>query len=413
MKKKCLKFKTVLFVFSFMFFFLATLLSLKTNASAICTGKYSCFMFNVGGVGGDCTYSPELVINPNGTYTYDTSNGTWKVENGKLYLSNAKLWGAGTIESNNRVVFNYQYKGLKQVVTYLNQYCSANSNGSVSSVGGAEKTMSTRNESSANEAVSSGNTATGGKGKYVPTVSIKTISYNNMNYTIFDGVDKIGQKMSVLAGANGVVILSVNRMKNQVKTQNGYINKYYKKPLYQIYFYPDAAAKTLAFRLLKDGSGLSYYDVGGKIIIYRYKNGSSIGGALNNSEIQNFGISMASASQFPGGGVSKIVYVKLKGGRYLYVFEAVNGLIYFVTDGKKIANNPSTILFGIIKKIGGKSEPFNIFEASPLKNGNFIVGIFRHRGGIHKLYFQFDNLRHRLEFGTLHPQKNLYYVSIP
>lgn len=252
-----------------------------------------------------------------------------------------------------------------------------------------------------------------GSGGYVPTVSVKTMKFKNNKYTIFKGVDKVGQNIGVLVGKNGIAILSLERMKSQVKAKGGYLNNSYKKPLYQVYFYPDAGTNTLAFRVLKNGSGLSYYDAEGKVIIYRFKDGSRMGGPLKNSRINALGASMDAFPQPSGGGVSKTAYVKLKGDRYIYSFESVDGLIYFVTNGKKSTKDAGTFLFGVLEKTGSKYKAVKIFKVSPLKNGNVVIGLFRHEGGNHELYFQFDNLRHRIEFGTIRPKKNIYYVPMP
>ncbi len=88
-------------------------------------GHYRCWSYNVSGGGGSCRLAPPLVLNSDGTYQMSSEKGTYKVQDGKLVLSASKIRGPGKLEGGNRIVFEYDFKGMHHTVTYLCQGCGA------------------------------------------------------------------------------------------------------------------------------------------------------------------------------------------------------------------------------------------------------------------------------------------------
>ena len=84
-------------------------------------GTYRCRSYNVGGAGGRPPVgTPPLVLNANGTYSMSSEHGTYTVKGDTLVLSQSKIRGAGKL-NGNQVVFEYDFKGLHHVVTYVKQ----------------------------------------------------------------------------------------------------------------------------------------------------------------------------------------------------------------------------------------------------------------------------------------------------
>lgn len=77
------------------------------------------------GGGGTCRLAPPLVLNSDGSYRMSSERGTYAVKGGKLLLSESKIRGPGRLEGGNRIVFEYDYRGMRHTVTYLCQACGA------------------------------------------------------------------------------------------------------------------------------------------------------------------------------------------------------------------------------------------------------------------------------------------------
>ncbi|OGA30326.1 MAG: hypothetical protein A3I01_19900 [Betaproteobacteria bacterium RIFCSPLOWO2_02_FULL_65_24] len=102
---------------------LALLACVAQPAQAQAPGQYRCWSYNVSGGGGNCRLAPPLVLNADGTYQVSSEKGRYKVQDGKLVLSESKLRGPGKMEQGNRIVFEYDYNGMHHTVTYLCQSC--------------------------------------------------------------------------------------------------------------------------------------------------------------------------------------------------------------------------------------------------------------------------------------------------
>lgn len=96
----------------------ATAATAKPSRASV-PGTYSCWSMNVGGAGGKCT-SPALVLQKNGRYQVGSEKGTFQVKGTQIILSKSKLRGPGTLSDDGlQIRFQYKYRGLDQVVTYL------------------------------------------------------------------------------------------------------------------------------------------------------------------------------------------------------------------------------------------------------------------------------------------------------
>lgn len=357
------------------------------NAYGIATGKYTCFSFNVGGVGGSCTYMPQLTLKPDGSYQYDTSEGHWSIQNNKLVLSKAKTWGRGEILASNKVVFKYYYRGLLQVVTWVCMNCR-------NQVSEPSKPASTPSVIRLNSLR-----------KFVPTIEVKTLK--NGQYTLFNGATKSGQYVSMLVGKTGVIVFSLQKLKNQVKTNNGkYINHFDALPNYKFSFYFNPKTKIFGVRVLKNNNGVAYFNNNGKILMRRIENSKYAGKWVTSPKIQDFTTALNFMPAPEGKGDSKIKYVKTKKTYNLYGFKAVDGMTYIIINGK--SNNLS--LVGVLLHSGKKYKTVKLFTINALRNGNMLFGLYRHNGIKHKLYFEIDNKKQRLEFGILHPYKKVFFI---
>lgn len=96
----------------------ATAATVKPTRAAV-AGTYSCWSMNVGGAGGKCT-SPALVLNKNGSYQMGSEKGTFQLKGKQVILSKSTFRGPGTLNQEGmQIRFQYKYRGLEQVVTYL------------------------------------------------------------------------------------------------------------------------------------------------------------------------------------------------------------------------------------------------------------------------------------------------------
>ena len=88
-----------------------------TTAQTGVAGTYRCASFNVDGRGGRCT-SPPLVLQTGGQYQMSSEHGTYTVRNNRIFLSESRIRGAGRLQGDTEIVFEYTYRGLPQTVTY-------------------------------------------------------------------------------------------------------------------------------------------------------------------------------------------------------------------------------------------------------------------------------------------------------
>ena len=97
---------------------------LPAAATGQVPGQYRCWSYNVSGGGGSCRLAPPLVLNSDGTYQMSSERGTYKVQGAKVILSESRIRGPGTLQDGNRIVFEYDYKGMHHTVTYACQRCA-------------------------------------------------------------------------------------------------------------------------------------------------------------------------------------------------------------------------------------------------------------------------------------------------
>ncbi|MBI3897796.1 MAG: hypothetical protein HY308_05790 [Gammaproteobacteria bacterium] len=95
------------------------------EAEAAVAGTYRCASYNVSGGAGSCRNMPRLALNADGSYQYSSTRGRWRVADGKLVLSESKLWGPGKILGHGSIRFEYDYRGWHHVVTWLCQACGS------------------------------------------------------------------------------------------------------------------------------------------------------------------------------------------------------------------------------------------------------------------------------------------------
>lgn len=93
----------------------------KSPGPADLAGTYRCWSYNAGGTGGrPPTGSPPLVLKTDGTYSISSEHGIYTVNGHTIVLSASKIRGPGRLDGN-KIIFEYDYKGLHYVVTYLRQ----------------------------------------------------------------------------------------------------------------------------------------------------------------------------------------------------------------------------------------------------------------------------------------------------
>ncbi len=108
---------------------LAAAMSAAAGTTVALEGTYRCASYNVSGGGGSCRHMPRLTLHADGSYQYSSTRGRWRVEDGKLLLSESKLWGAGTILGRDTIRFEYDYRGWRHVVTWTCQPCGSTASG--------------------------------------------------------------------------------------------------------------------------------------------------------------------------------------------------------------------------------------------------------------------------------------------
>jgi hypothetical protein len=86
-------------------------------------GTYRCASYNVSGGGGSCRTFRPLILQPDGTYEYSSTRGSWSARDGRLHLSESTLWGPGEIVGRDTVRFEYDYRGWRHTVTWLCAEC--------------------------------------------------------------------------------------------------------------------------------------------------------------------------------------------------------------------------------------------------------------------------------------------------
>lgn len=94
------------------------------DAAEPAPGVYRCSSNNVSGGGGSCRNLSPLRLNADGSYQHSSTRGTWSVRDGKLLLSESKLWGAGLILGRDALRFEYDYRGWHHVVSWVCQGCA-------------------------------------------------------------------------------------------------------------------------------------------------------------------------------------------------------------------------------------------------------------------------------------------------
>lgn len=98
----------------------ATIVLLTLSAPAMAqalAGTWRCLSYNVSGGGGSCHTMPSLLLQADGRYTLGSESGNWLLRDGKLWLSESKLRGLGTLVQGD-LVFEYDYHGWHHVLTY-------------------------------------------------------------------------------------------------------------------------------------------------------------------------------------------------------------------------------------------------------------------------------------------------------
>lgn len=93
------------------------------DPGTLAPGNYRCSSYNVSGAGGSCAKMQPLLLHPDGSYQYSSTRGRWSVSVDTLLLSKSNFWGPGKIVGNNSIRFEYEYRGLHHVVTWVCQTC--------------------------------------------------------------------------------------------------------------------------------------------------------------------------------------------------------------------------------------------------------------------------------------------------
>ncbi len=87
-------------------------------------GNYRCVSYNVSGGGGSCRLAPPLTLNPDGTYRMSSERGAWRVVGDRVHLSESKIRGPGRLAQDNRIIFEYTYRGWQHTITYRCTDCA-------------------------------------------------------------------------------------------------------------------------------------------------------------------------------------------------------------------------------------------------------------------------------------------------
>jgi len=88
----------------------------SVGANTLLAGIWRVRSANVGGAGGTPNLSP-LVLQADGTYTFSSANGTYKVADDTITFSEMKIHPTGRL-SGNSIIFEYDYNGLHQTLTF-------------------------------------------------------------------------------------------------------------------------------------------------------------------------------------------------------------------------------------------------------------------------------------------------------
>ncbi len=111
-------YKTILAI-GFVLFFVSASFALSIGEVV---GSYRCYSYNVGGRGGNCrTFTTKFILNGDGSYTFGTSQGTFKIKKDQILFSQEKQRGAATFFDGNKFAFTYTLpsNGWKVEQTYL------------------------------------------------------------------------------------------------------------------------------------------------------------------------------------------------------------------------------------------------------------------------------------------------------
>jgi len=90
--------------------------------AGVLPGVYRCWSFNISGGAGSCRLSPPITIRADGTYDDVAAQGTWRARGNRITFSESKSRGPGVV-AGNRIVFEYDFRGMHHTVTYVCQDC--------------------------------------------------------------------------------------------------------------------------------------------------------------------------------------------------------------------------------------------------------------------------------------------------
>ena len=105
-------------LFSLVMFFCTALVASAATTADI-AGSYRCYSANAGNVASNCRLFTPILLQADGTYSVSSEKGTYRVKGDTITLSASKLRGVGKMVDGTKLRFEYDYKGLHQVVTYL------------------------------------------------------------------------------------------------------------------------------------------------------------------------------------------------------------------------------------------------------------------------------------------------------
>jgi hypothetical protein len=100
-------------------------LALCAHAQAgVQPGVYRCWSFEISGGAGSCRLSPPITIRADGTYDDMATQGKWRARGNRITFSESRSRGPGLV-TGNRIVFDYDFRGMHNTVTYVCQECGA------------------------------------------------------------------------------------------------------------------------------------------------------------------------------------------------------------------------------------------------------------------------------------------------
>jgi hypothetical protein len=106
------------------FVFVCLLASAAQAQAGVKPGVYRCWSFEISGGAGNCRLSPPITIRADGTYDDIATQGTWRVRGNRITFSESNSRGPGLVK-DNRIVFEYDFRGMRHKVTYACQECAA------------------------------------------------------------------------------------------------------------------------------------------------------------------------------------------------------------------------------------------------------------------------------------------------